>query len=123
MIRPLPAALCCLPLCCLTLPAAVPAPHIAVIENRSGTVLRGIYLSPSDADHWGPDRARGNVEIGARLTIPLPAAACRWDIRIILADRPAEQLFRDRDLCRLPRIVVDGKAGRFLRDRDAPRWN
>lgn len=118
MIRPLPAALCGL----AALAAASP-PHGVTIENRSGNVLRGVHLSPSDADHWGPDRTRENIRIGGSLTIPLPAAACRWDVRVILGDRPAEQLFRDRDLCRLPRIVVDGRAGRFLRDRDAPRWN
>jgi hypothetical protein len=104
------------------LTAAAP-PRTMTIENRSGDVLRGVYLSRSTDDHWGPDRAQQNIRIGASATIILPAGGCRWDVRVILGQRPAEQIFRNRDLCRKPAVMVDGKTNRFLRGREQPRWN
>ncbi|QNA83692.1 hypothetical protein G4G27_06555 [Sphingomonas sp. So64.6b] len=110
-------------LSCLSLLAANPGSRTITIENRTTDVLRGAHLSPTASDHWGPDRATENVPIGKQLVIALPGAGCRWDVRIILGDRRAEQIFRNRDLCISPMLIVDGTSGKFLRDREPARWN
>ena len=113
-----------LTVCLLALPAAAPpVPPAITIDNHTRDVLRGIHLSPTTSDHWGPDRATENVRIRGKLKVALPGPGCRWDIRVILGNRPAEQIFRNRDICRNPVLVVDGTSGRFLRNREPARWN
>ncbi|ATY31148.1 hypothetical protein [Sphingomonas psychrotolerans] len=113
----LPALLCTVPLLCSAAP-----PRTVTIQNRTANVLRGVYLSPASVDAWGPDRATENVRIKGKLTLPLPGPGCRWDVRVLLGNRPGEQIFRNRDLCRNPVITVDGR-GRFQRGSETPRWN
>mgnify|MGYP003575408455 CR=1 FL=1 len=110
-------------LCALLVSGAAASPASVTIHNRTTDVLRGVYLSPATEDSWGPDRASENVHIKGRLTIALPGPGCHWDVRVLLGNRPAEQLFRNRDLCRSPLVTVDGRTRRFDRGRDAPRWN
>ncbi|MGY4399053.1 hypothetical protein ACVWZA_004266 [Sphingomonas sp. UYAg733] len=107
----------------LMLCAAMVPPLKVTIQNRSGDVLRGVNLSPASSDHWGPERASDNIQDKSELAIVLPAPGCRWDVRVVLGDRPAEQLFRDRDLCKKPVLVVDGKSRGFLRGREPAQWN
>ena len=93
------------------------------IDNRSSGVLRGVYLSPPTNARWGADLARDNLRIGVRTTVSLPGPGCHWDVRVLLDGRPAEQIFRNRDLCRRPIVVVDGRTRRFMRGSHAPLWN
>lgn len=111
-----------LPLLALAPMTAAEARNVT-IHNRTGDVLRGIYLSPPGDDHWGPDRVRENVRIRGKLAVPLPGPGCRWDVRVLLGGRPAEQIYRNRDLCAQPVLAVDGKTKVFDRGRDTPVWN
>lgn len=109
--------------CFILLSGAAAPPRSMTIHNRTQNVLRGVFLSPTTDDHWGPDQVRENVRINARLSVPLPGPGCRWDVRVLLGDRPAEQIFRNRDLCKNPTVIVDGRTGRFQRGSETPRWN
>ena len=48
----------------------------------------------------------------AALVIALPAGACVYDIRIVLGDRPAEEIRRE-DLCRRSVVTAD-RTGRLI---------
>ena len=73
MRHPIPYLLCALGLLC-----GAAAPRTVTIHNLTPNVLRGVYLSPADADSWGPDRATENVRIKAKLALALPGPGCRW---------------------------------------------
>lgn len=118
MRHPIPYLLCALGLLC-----GAAAPRTVTIHNLTPNVLRGVYLSPADSDSWGPDRATENVRIKGKLVLPLPGRGCRWDVRVLLGNRPAEQIYRNRDLCRNPLVTVDGKSRRFMRGSETPKWN
>jgi hypothetical protein len=94
-------------------PAVPVAAHTLEIVNRTGDVIRGIYLAPARADHWGAEQAGENVQAGAGVTLTLPTADCLYDIRILLAERPAEEI-RQQDVCRDGKLTAD-RSGTIIR--------
>ena len=89
------------------------------LENKTGGVLRGVYATEVGDDNWRLDRLTDNVQADADVTIVLPGAACRYDIRVLLEQRPDEVLFMNVDICRSSTIEVDVSRGRQV-TRDVP---
>lgn len=88
------------------------APFAFTLVNKTGDVIRGVYAAPASADHWGPERLADNLRIKGRIALDLPAGDCVYDIRIVLGDRPAEEI-RRQDLCRDPVVTAD-RSGRIV---------
>lgn len=82
------------------------APATLVVVNKTRDVVRGIYVSPASADHWGKDVLRSNLAIRQRVSIDLPTDDCLYDVRILLGVRPAEEI-RRIDVCRSPTLEAD----------------
>ena len=84
-----------------TVPAApASSKRTVTIQNRAADVIRGVHVTPVEQDNWGPDLLRQNIAIKQSLAIALEGDGCRYDIRIILGDRPREQLLMDLDVRR-----------------------
>ena len=84
-------------------------PVTLTLFNATGDVIRGLYLVPATADHWGPDltaESRENIRIKSTNTYVLPTADCLYDIRIVLGDRPREEI-RRQNVCTTPKITAD----------------
>ncbi len=95
----------CLAVACLML--AVPhalAQDVAElsITNRTGGAILDLFLAPADSESWGGDLLKDDIlddGATARLTIPSPAGACLWDLKI--HDKSGRDiLWQDIDLCR-----------------------
>lgn len=98
----------------LALPA-IAAERTVSIVNKTGGVVRGIYLSPVENDAWGPDRmGEYNLGHGQTRKIVLPVDTCLYDIRILLDARPEEQLLMGVDLCQTSKVTADGKSGQVI---------
>ena len=92
--------------------AASETPIKLTLVNKTGDVIRGVYAAPAGADHWGAERLTDNLPIKGRIDIALPAGTCVYDIRIVLGDRPAEEIRRE-DLCRRSVVTAD-RTGRLI---------
>lgn len=93
-------------------------PVTLTFKNRTGDVIRGLYLAPASADHWGADltaASRENIGIGVTKTFVLPTADCLYDIRIVLGDRPMEEI-RRQDVCTDPTLTAD-RSGEIVERR------
>jgi hypothetical protein len=88
------------------LPAAAQGNPSFNLVNRSGQVIREIYVSASEERYWGPDLLQTEVlPDGRSFAVRLPpAAGCRHDVRVVYADgRPEER--RGQDTCRITDMV------------------
>ncbi|MGK7866510.1 hypothetical protein [Falsiroseomonas sp. E2-1-a20] len=81
------------------------------LVNRSGQVIREIYVSPTDERYWGADLLQAQVLPNGRsfaVRLP-PASGCRQDVRVVYADgRPEER--RAQDTCRIAQMVFGAAA-------------
>ncbi|MGG5888474.1 hypothetical protein ACLF3G_15170 [Falsiroseomonas sp. HC035] len=81
------------------------------LVNRSGQVIREIYVSPTDERYWGADLLQAEVLPNGRsfaVRLP-PASGCRQDVRVVYADgRPEER--RAQDTCRIAQMVFGTNA-------------
>jgi hypothetical protein len=87
-------------------PAAAQGDPSFTLVNRSGQVIREIYVSPSEQQYWGADLLRDQVlPNGRSFTVRVPpAAGCRQDVRVVFADgRPEER--RAQDTCGIAQMV------------------
>ena len=93
-------------------------PATLTFVNGTGDVIRGLYLVPAAADHWGPDltaATRENIRIKSTNTFVLPTADCLYDIRIVLGDRPMEEI-RRQNVCTDAKITAD-RSGEIVERR------
>ncbi len=82
-------------------------PVTLVVVNKTRDVVRGIHVAPADADHWGPDRLNNkNLAINQRVAIKLETDDCLYDVRIVLGDRPSEEI-RRQNVCEATMLVAD----------------
>jgi hypothetical protein len=91
-------------------PAARAAQHEIVVINHSGQDIDQLYVSPSEADQWGPDWLGGSsMARGAALQVGLPRTAdCSVDIQVIYANGAYEER-RGVDLCRTDLVRFEGR--------------
>ncbi|BCW88210.1 hypothetical protein sos41_13480 [Alphaproteobacteria bacterium SO-S41] len=84
-------------------------PATLTLVNGTGDVIRGLFLAPGTADRWGADvtlESRQNIRIKSTNTYVLPTADCLYDIRIVLGDRPREEI-RRQNVCTDPKLTAD----------------
>jgi hypothetical protein len=93
-------------------PAAAQGDPSFNLVNRSGQVIREIYVSPSEERYWGPDLLQTQVlPNGRSFAVRLPVSAgCRQDVRVVYADGRPEQR-RAQDTCRISEMVFGAAAG------------
>ncbi len=79
------------------------------LVNRGQDVITEVYATPSTNGRWGGDRLqRSNLPPGKTFPVRLPAdGACVYDIRVVYAGRPAEEM-RRVDVCRVEGISFPG---------------
>jgi len=94
--------------------AASGAPASLLMRNAAkGAAIRGLYLSPSNAQttSFGPNRLRGTLAAGQSITIPLPLAGesahCDYDIRAIYVAGVKEDRYRV-NICEIGGQVFNG---------------
>jgi hypothetical protein len=92
-------------------PAAAQGDPSFSLVNRSGQVIREIYVSPTEQPYWGTDLLRDQVlPNGRSFTVRVPpAAGCRQDVRVVFADGRQEER-RAQDTCGIAQMVFGAAA-------------
>jgi hypothetical protein len=92
-------------------PGANAAAREVVVTNHSRQRIEQLYVSPSEADQWGPDWLGGGSMVpGAPMRVRLPrTGGCSVDIQVIYANAAHEER-RGVDLCHTDRISFDGRS-------------
>lgn len=87
-------------------PAAAQQDPSFNLVNRSGQVIREVYVSPSSEQFWGRDWLGADVlPNGRSLPIRLaPSAGCQHDIRVVYADNRSEER-RGVNTCGVVQVV------------------
>lgn len=105
-MRPAPVLLVCLSLASPVQGARAPAqgrgapPTFGVtIADWSPRPIREIYISPSTADDWGPERLGGRQVRAGDDVFLLYGGGCQADLRVVFDNGGAEER-HDLDLCR-----------------------
>ena len=89
-------------------PALAAVSLIVVNENSfSEDAIMEVYVSPVDADGWGPDRLGSPVPLGEYREIDLSSFGdrlCRFDVLIVDEDNESYE-YPDVDLCNNPPYI------------------
>ncbi len=91
---------------------AAPGPlgerEIAIVNHSAHSIVE-LYVSPSSADAWGPDRLGDRqIDTGGRLQVPLGRMRdCAFDVLAVYDDATREEI-RAVNLCRIRMLTVDG---------------
>jgi len=96
------------------------AEHQIQIVNRTGQDATALYAVRDGRANWGQNTLPRPMPTGKVFTLRTRAeAGCRFDIRMVTADR-REAVLRDRDICAEPRVVVEANDLRAAPSQPAP---
>lgn len=88
--------------------AAIAGAADFTLLNRTGFILREVYLSASHKDDWGSDRMGSNVlENGkSRLFKFSNKSSCKQDLRVVFDDDGSDAVWEEFDLCEINKITL-----------------
>lgn len=79
------------------------------IINKTGHIVKGLEVSASDKDDWGPNLLGADVmrdgETG-KVTIKHEAEDCLWDIRVTYDDDDTNEM-KNVDLCKVSTVTLN----------------
>ncbi|MDJ0388343.1 hypothetical protein QMO56_09480 [Roseomonas sp. E05] len=84
-------------------PVPPPQPRLE-LRNTGRRPIIAAYVSPSGAPDWGVDQLDVHpLRPGRSLRLELPPGTCRYDLKVLYADRATEER-RGLDLCDRPAV-------------------
>lgn len=94
--------------CAFASQAAIAGAADFTLLNRTGFVLREVYLSASHKDDWGSDRMGSNVlDNGkSRLFKFSNKSSCKQDLRVVFDDDGSDAVWEEFDLCEISKITL-----------------
>lgn len=84
------------------------------LKNRTGVLIRRIYITPVDREDWGYMLNRDNLSIRGSIEIRVLRDGCRYDIRATLDSGRYERQLMNVDLCETRTVTLGRKNTRFV---------
>ena len=94
--------------CAFASQAAIAGDADFVLLNRTGFILREVYLSSSQKDDWGSDRM-GSKELEnckSRLFKFSNKSSCKQDLKVVFDDDGSDAVWEEFDLCETNKITL-----------------
>jgi len=78
------------------------------LVNRTGYVIREVYIAPSKSGTWGKDRLGDGTLANSRQRLFKfsDKASCKQDLQVVFDDDGSEVVWEGFDLCALDKITL-----------------